>query len=91
MDKFIAELQNNPEFKAEFIAYMHKEEARISESFKVIYDNLNKQVMASIKAFADEKGITLQDSEAVSKQCAAQCRAMADQMNKLVIEQFKKF
>jgi uncharacterized protein with ParB-like and HNH nuclease domain len=90
MENFIKELQTNPEFKSAFAAYMHKEEARISESFKVIYDNLNKQVMASVKAFAEEKGMTLQYNEEAEKKCADQCKAMAAQMNKAIIEQFAK-
>lgn len=47
--------------------------------------------MASIMAFANEKGLTLRDSADIEKKCAAQCRAIAAQMNKAVIEQFKKF
>ena len=90
MDNFVNELQNNPEFKAEFVAFMHTMEARIGDSFKVLYDNLNKEVMASIKAFADEKGMTLQDSEAVQAKVTAQCRAIADQMDKAIREQFAK-
>lgn len=88
MENFFLELQNNPEFKKEFADFMHKEEARISESFKVVYENLNKQVMNSIKAFAAEKGMTIQDSEAIQKKVTEQCRGIADQLNKAIIAQF---
>ena len=91
MDKFVQELQNNPEFKKAFIAYMHKEEAQIADSFKTIYENLNKQITASVKAFAEEQGMTLQFNEDVEKKCADQCKEMAAQMNKAIIGQFAKF
>ncbi|MDO4732332.1 MAG: hypothetical protein Q4B50_02280 [Bacillota bacterium] len=90
MDKFVQELTNNPEFKKAFIEYLHGQEARFGESFKVIADNLNKQVMDSIKAFAEEKGMSLQDNEEVQKKVVAQCNTIADQLNKAIIEQFSK-
>lgn len=90
MDKFVSELKNNLEFRKAFVEYMHAQEGRFGESFKVVADNLNKQVVGSIKAFAEEKGMTLQDSEEVQAQVSAQCKTIADQLNKAIIEQFSK-
>lgn len=88
MDELMRLLETDPEFKKDFLAHMHNAEARMNESFKIVYENLNKEVMASIKAFAAEKGMTLTDSEVVKSKVMEQCRAIADQMNKAIKEQF---
>lgn len=90
MEQFVEKFKNDPEFKKEFIAFMHNEESQVGESFKVIYENLNKQVMASIIEFAKQKDMKLEDSQAIQDLFKAQCKTMADQMNKAVIEQVAK-
>lgn len=93
MDKFIAELRSNEALKREFVDFMHAEESKFGESMKVVYDNLNKQVMSSFKAFAAKKGIELKDSEAVQKKYTESCRSIASDLNKFVaqkiVESFK--
>lgn len=86
MDKFFAELKNNPEFREEFFAFTNSQDKEMNEMMKQFHDHMNKQVMETFKRFAASKGMELQDSEAVKEIMAGICKKAAAELNEVIVQ-----
>lgn len=86
MEKLFKALRDDLEFREEFFAYAHEKEGHFAESFKVISENLNKQVQDTFVGFAQSKGMELQDSEIIKERMTDVCRKAAADLNQSMIE-----